>query len=238
MTENDQNAIGRVLVISMYTEAIACYAHAVKAVQQRYCKLHGFDYRCYDKIHPECTGRHVTWNKFYYLRDILANESYDKVVWMDMDLIPVNLHHNLFEFIRSDVDLVIESDLAPSEAAQYDCRVNTGLMVFKNTEWSRETIADVIERPQSRAFYACRFHEQTALGIYLGESLERRKRFHKLQFGILTKQCGIGIIFAHPFGPAKHLLFTYLNKVNYYGEAYNRTDLVDLKTLTEYKMYF
>jgi hypothetical protein len=123
-------------------------------------------------VHPR---DHLTWFKVLEINRLLAEEPetaaaaaaaatrWEWVVWIDADatvvLPDVSLdtllqkHH-----VEGTTDLIIGEDVSPS------CKVNAGVMLIRNTEWSRRLWADVWACPRWRTKA---FHEQSAVCRWL-----------------------------------------------------------------------
>eukprot|EP00035_Acanthoeca_spectabilis_P029635 m.475077 g.475077 ORF g.475077 m.475077 type:complete len:442 (+) comp37652_c0_seq1:2-1327(+) len=109
------------------------------------------------RIHPR---NHLTWFKVLRINELLADPQWEWVVWVDADAAVVT-EAGLDALVSKGTaatDLILGEDISPT------CRVNAGVMLIRNTEWSKRLWADVwaCSRWQTKPF-----HEQSALCRWL-----------------------------------------------------------------------
>ena len=98
-----------------------------------YAEKHGYNYICYSDSMVDL--KYVTWNKVYVLLNYINSFKY--VVWIDADAIITNM------------DISIESVIAKQESKHLhvcddigNWRLNTGVMIWENCEWSKQVLED------------------------------------------------------------------------------------------------
>lgn len=120
-----------------YGELKAAYMYAPSIDNKaRYCAKWGWDLVVGGEL-PEAEGRSARWNKVAWLRRVL--QSYDWIVWMDLDCL----------FVRSDGDLLGSLDLHydahfTPDAGSDVPRVNSGVFVLRGkSNWTKRFLERV-----------------------------------------------------------------------------------------------
>ena len=128
-------------LITYLSPSIHDYAAYALAVNSMYADLHDASFL----VGTPANGQNfepldARWNKVYMLYNSLDplegfSKSSDVVVWIDADLIFLNLHLNLLEIAKnfSMADIILSKDLDGSATI-----ANTGLIMVRNTQWARE----------------------------------------------------------------------------------------------------
>jgi len=113
--------------------------------QEYYCQMHDYNYIYYmDTITP---FEKVTWNKVYVLDKHLGE--YDWLIWIDSDAIITNMDILLEDIIEKAEDKY--SALFCDDIGGW--KLNSGVMFWKNDQWSRNAINKWLEMeklPHSR----------------------------------------------------------------------------------------
>ena len=100
------------------------YKNKAKENHKKYCDKYGYSYVC---IEDKINDFHPMWMKpDLILREL--NKGYDYVFWMDADSFFINMDISFDLFLKNKHDLITAGD-------ENDI-VNTGHLLFKNTEWS------------------------------------------------------------------------------------------------------
>ena len=154
-------------IIQYYTSNLQ-YAVTSEKINKEYCNKYGFQYfsQTDDKIIRETSdNRAVQWYKIKFIQQQLEESDVDYIVFMDADAIFVKQDFNICEIIKNypDKELIISEDFGPDI-------VNTGVMIFKNTEWSINFLKRIWEGGNkiSRGKYRTEiWHEQTIMSAYL-----------------------------------------------------------------------
>lgn len=131
-----------------------------------YCIQNNYSYIC-ELFHKEkLNSIHPTWIKIFALLKYL-NE-YDYLVWIDADCVFKDKNKKIEDFITpKNVDLIICKhgvDKTNSVENVWNS-INTGFMIFKNSEWSLNLLKSLIFNWKN--FKNDYFHEQSVLDNYL-----------------------------------------------------------------------
>lgn len=164
----DQNRKKNIaLLTSSYIYVDMCMAEAsLPSVDNKrdYADKHGYDFvaRAAEFAQEEHRGRRLVWGKIGAIQKVLPH--YEWLFWMDMDAIIADLDKDLREIIRFAEQAKAESggDEVSLIVARpkRDKKLNAGVMLIKNTEWSRAFFAEV----QTRApWYHKSSYEQAAI---------------------------------------------------------------------------
>lgn len=115
-------------------------------------------------------GRAKQWYKIHQIKNELLTKKFDYIVFIDSDAAIVNKKVDIRRFINrhADKDLIIGSDMNFRDYR--NDRINTGVMIFKNTEWSINFLERVWRTGNDIARGLFRWdiwHEQTIISILL-----------------------------------------------------------------------
>jgi len=129
----------KICVVSLFTEEIETESRLSTLNKKKYCEKYGIDYRFY---FGRASERHAQWDKIQCLIQTLPE--YDYVIWMDSDTVFNNFEISLNKLIsdNTDFDALFCSDVCYAEGVTH-LMVNTGVMIFKNTEWSSSLLNKV-----------------------------------------------------------------------------------------------
>lgn len=99
--------------------------------KEQYCKKHNYDY--YDEEKYYDRDRPIAWSKINIINSCLNDDknNYDYVVWIDADTLVMNQEIKIEELIEKYTD---DKDVT---VAQDYKMINTGVIIIKNTLWSR-----------------------------------------------------------------------------------------------------
>jgi len=122
----------KICIVTLFTEEIKSESKLSTLNKKKYCEKYGIDYRFF---YGRASERHAQWDKIQCLIQTLPE--YDYVVWMDSDTVFNNFDKSLIDLINNNkqYDSLFCSDVCYTEGVTH-LMVNTGVMVFKNTEWS------------------------------------------------------------------------------------------------------
>lgn len=171
----------KLLIIQYYTPNLE-YGKYSEELNRRYCDKFGIDYFCLtDKsyIDSKVDNRPYMWYKILFLIEKLKEKEYEYVMFLDADAIFVKEDYNIVDLLEhhKEYDLIINRDFGPDV-------VNTGSMIFKNTEWSIDFLERVWDKANiiSRGRYKSEiWHEQTIMSIFLTineKDIEKTKILH------------------------------------------------------------
>ena len=132
-------AQGWFALVTYASDNIMGYARWSYAVQHAFAEWQGLPlYRRSPGSGHNFEPRDERWNKIKIVRDLMEEDAVNEgsyVVWMDADLILLDLNWRLDDIIAmyASHDLIISRDSAPESGM-----VNTGLMIFRVSKWSRD----------------------------------------------------------------------------------------------------
>mmetsp|Transcript_14808 Transcript_14808/g.37644 ORF Transcript_14808/g.37644 Transcript_14808/m.37644 type:complete len:639 (-) Transcript_14808:66-1982(-) len=112
----------------------------------RYAERHGYVHCEFPSLDPT---RKPSWSKVMAVRSLLG--SFDRVVWVDQDVVFLNISLSIPELIAPvvpaiayrNVDLIAQQDIGGR-------LMNSGFMIMQNTEWMRRLLEQayrVVEEP-------------------------------------------------------------------------------------------
>ncbi|KAG0057306.1 hypothetical protein BGZ89_001887 [Linnemannia elongata] len=170
----DQNRKKNIaLLTSSYIYVDMCMAEASlpSAENKRiYADRHGYDFvaRAAEFAQEEHRGRRLVWGKIGAIQKVLPH--YEWLFWMDMDAVIADLDKDLHEIIQFAEQAKAESGNGEVSLIvarpKRDKMLNAGVMLIKNTDWSRAFFAEV----QTRApWYLKSSYEQAAIWEVMSE---------------------------------------------------------------------
>jgi len=153
----------KLLICQFYTPNLE-YAVMTEEINRSYCQKFDIDYfvekdkQLIDEVRYD---RSYCWFKIQMITKILKQKEYEYVMFVDADAIFVRNDFDIKELIDKykESDLIISEDFGPDI-------VNTGVMIFKNTDWSIEFLEKIWEAGNrfSRGKYKTElWHEQTIM---------------------------------------------------------------------------
>jgi hypothetical protein len=127
----------KICVVSLATKELD-YMNDAILNKQHYCNLYNYTFVNYTE---RLSMRHCPWDKIQCV--IKTLNWFDYVVWVDADAVFNNLSIKFEDIINEhkDKDLLICKD--PCFNAGLHCMINTGVMIFKNTDKSKKLLNDV-----------------------------------------------------------------------------------------------
>jgi len=146
------------------------YGDIAVAINRAYAEYHGYALIVWEASSMDRTE--AVWKTVDVIRRHLP--SYKAVMWIDCDAVfnPIQHETSLDWFLKSREDALVCRDIPPRE---HD--VNAGVMLFKNTQWSRDFL-DRWWEMRTRPQYQDGFREQAALNDLL------RKKENSWHFSI------------------------------------------------------
>lgn len=157
------------IVVAQFWTPNLSYSKFTKAINEKYCEEKGYIYHVEDdesKIRSRIGNRSFTWYKPFLLLDVLDEYNPDYVLFLDADAIVCDSSYKIEDFIIENYDCVVTMDHGPS-------RMNAGVLLFKNSEWTKSFIqrwwqvSNELKGPngESEGFYNHGlWHDQTCFG--------------------------------------------------------------------------
>lgn len=161
----------KIVVAQFYSENVV-YGNYAKEINERYCNLQGYTYFAEtntEKIKDKLQGRSWTWYKPHLLKEVFTQHpDCDYALFLDIDAVFSTDTRRIEEFIDDTSNIIMTNDYGPS-------MVNAGVMIVKNTEWSKWYLDNwwniCEEYPQYKTGL---WHDQTCIGL-LHERIDKSK---------------------------------------------------------------
>lgn len=186
----------KILVVQLASKEIH-YKEYSEDINSHYCYRNGYDYYCYTN-HEEIwklvikENLAIQWQKVLLLKEVMEEyPEYDWYMFLDMDAIFVNLADRIENYCDDDYNIIFGRDEAAHSV------VNTGVILVKNTEWSKKFLNDWwdsrdnttgqeaqdlmgwgggMHRPEAGwIFKASIWHEQTCISVMYKKDEDVRK---------------------------------------------------------------
>ena len=168
-----------------YDDPIKEYADISYTINKKYCDSNGYDliYSCKRNL-PD---RHQAWERFPMLLEILNEDRYDYVMWIDADAcfnIDCDTSLETVISLSNNKDILLSSDnnLDPN------IPINTGVMILKNTIFAKQFLSKVINSEnieQCRSKFNKRLWEQDCVTYLFNNNAEMKGRSVIYEYGIL-----------------------------------------------------
>lgn len=127
----------KILILSLADNAYREIERISTPNKEAYAKKHGYEFRLI-RVSLDRT-RHPSWSKILALYGYLMEPDYDWIFWSDPDSLIVNDEIKLEDIIDDRYDLIFGED---------DNGINCGEFLIKNSDLSREFLADVYQQKQ------------------------------------------------------------------------------------------
>lgn len=139
---------GNICIYMWYDENIKEYADLTKEINKKYCENNNYDFIFDNK--RRLKDRHPSWERMPGLINILENNNYDYVVWIDADAFFRYDHPNqnlLSDIINKNKDknVIFSYDIPINNKLE----INNGFIIFKNNEFSKKILSQIISNQLS-----------------------------------------------------------------------------------------
>jgi len=175
----------KIAVCMWYDETIKEYANISYKINKRYCDLYKYDLIYSNK--RSLPNRHQAWERFPMLLHVLNLDYYDYVMWIDADAcFNLNCEIGLKTIINlsKQKDILFSSD----NNSNSNIPINTGVIIFKNTDFSKQFIKNVINSEdieQCRSRFNLRLWEQDCVTHIYNKNLDIKRKSLIYEYGIL-----------------------------------------------------
>lgn len=123
------------IVIAQFYTSNVRYGEYSEKINEEYCNEKGYSYFCEkddSKIHAGLEGRAPTWYKPKLIREVLDTLNPEYVLFLDIDAIVSDPRQLVEDFINPDYDLTLAEDVGHHSVG------NAGVLLFKNSDWTRD----------------------------------------------------------------------------------------------------
>jgi len=175
----------KIAVCMWYDDPIKEYADISYKINKKYCDLNGYDLIYSNK--RNLPNRHQAWERFPMLLNVLNLNCYDYVMWIDADAC-FNLNCDVG--LKTIINLSKLKDILFSSDNNLDQNIpiNTGVIIFKNTDFSKQFIKNVIyseDIEQCRSRFKQRLWEQDCVTHLYNKNLDIKRKSLIYEYGIL-----------------------------------------------------
>ncbi len=164
------------------------YAQCTEQINRMYAAKHGYEVQVIASNAVDLEGRAPYWGKLKALQACMQEEG-QYVVYLDADAFVMQQHQTLQHLLFSDIDLHV-GDHGNKQGMW--ANVNTGVIILRNTRWSRVFLQQWWEAGSETAFAHSPYYEQTVLQ-------------HILQGGLYQTREHVAVYPAHVFNTALDL---------------------------------
>ncbi len=144
--------------------------HLTEPWNRAYAEAHGYDFvsdiLSVDVMNTAVGMRSLQWYKVVMILRCLEEaktRGYSHIVWIDADAVVLDPKSPLSLFLTDPADSNWVPDLIIAEDMTLASMLNTGVMIVRVSEWSRNLWKDVWTSGRSKRFHVKLFHEQSSL---------------------------------------------------------------------------
>jgi len=138
----------KIKVLSFYTPNYEL-GKRTEEYNRKYCEKNGYDFVVKYNLHNDAHGRHPSWSKLPHILESL--DDCDYLMWIDADAFFCNPDIRIEKWIDETKDINCSVD--PGDGMGISTRINAGVMIIKNTNWSKSFIKLIAELPHFSVFY-------------------------------------------------------------------------------------
>jgi hypothetical protein len=153
-----------ITLLQSYTSNIKDYAELAESINKQYAKVNGYDFVV--KKLELGHGRNHTWDKVYYLKELLE-QGKPRIFWIDSDAV-IDDHSKRLDSI--EIAAGYGADISICTSFPFTKNINTGTMYVKNTDWSRKFV-DAWWNWHNTKWHTVLCHEQSALDEMLANDI-------------------------------------------------------------------
>lgn len=136
----------KVCIFTWYDEGIKEYADITADINRKYCLREGFTF-LKDDI-KRMNNRHPAWERLPLFLE-LCKKDFDYIVWIDADAC-FRFHKNKLKDIINEYE---KYDIIFSYDNPYTKNINSGFMIMKNNDYTKQYIKDIIDDKDSTYFF-------------------------------------------------------------------------------------
>lgn len=238
----------KIVVAQFYTKNLS-YGKFSEEINKKYCEEKGYIYHVEkddEKIKSYIEDRAHTWAKPKLILDVMEKYDCDYVLFLDMDAIVSDSSIRIEEFIDDNFDLIATEDYSSHS------KMNAGVLLFKNSDWSKNFINDwweagnylrgpdcpalSVNSDQEGYFKNGLWHDQTCLTVlYDRNSVVRNKIKIITNRSLNWREYNESNFIFHAFGYG-HIRFRKIDKIYY--ELFNIKIDSNNKSLVEISEFY
>lgn len=131
----------KIAVCMWYDDGIKKYADIARDINQKYCDLHGYDLIV--KNIRKLPGRQPQWECIPAVLDLVKENKYDYIIWIDADAVFRLDHHN-FDLLENYINDYKNKDfILSADVPGYDI-INTGVFIVKSNNYTKNILQNII----------------------------------------------------------------------------------------------
>lgn len=139
----------RIAVFMVATPEIESYSEYTGKQNQKWCKMHGYDFFMYDRKHPKLEDLPINFSKIQYTLDLLPQ--YDYVMYIDADAIVHNMDYDIRHLIKYyGRSVLFGEDCYSSKDCSKPGRINSGVFIVRNNWGGRYVMNKWLESTRGR----------------------------------------------------------------------------------------
>ena len=145
-----------------YDDKIKAYGDISKKINEKYCENMGYTFIFSNKrfLHD----RHPAWEKIQLCLNTLETNKYDYIFWIDADAV-FNFKSN--QKLEHYIDRYPNKDIIFSKDRNTYVNINnTGVMLIKNTDYSKNFLKLILNSKECNKFFNYRYWEQDCIDIF------------------------------------------------------------------------
>jgi hypothetical protein len=165
----------QICVFMCYTPNIAYFSDQTAAINRRYCKKWGYQFVVDTNTYEDwiINGKRVKphWNRYRILFELMK-QNFDYIMYIDSDACVLDDSVQIENLIVEGKDLMIQRDKHPIkeffegifQSKQFQTpTMNSGVMIWKNSEWSKNFISEMLF--PSRSNEICQTSKHNAVSL-------------------------------------------------------------------------
>ena len=143
--KNKQTFNSKIAVVTFFTLNYTI-GFDTMLINKSYCKINKYDFFVYNDDPDSLKNKHPAWYKLYYVNKVLQEYKYEYVFWIDADAFFCNNNLRIENYINDTKDFIVARDSGYSleEYKNNKYKINSGVFIFKNTDWSKKFINNLL----------------------------------------------------------------------------------------------
>jgi hypothetical protein len=144
-----------------HTENIFAYSKLAEKINRKYAKRHGYDFKI---LQNKMSDRAQQWCKVEVINQILSENKYDYIMWIDADAFFNDQSVKIEKFINMypEKDILVCDDIPNSGKEN---TINSGTLILKCSPWTKQFCKDWWDYKGKYSYEY--FHEQSVMEDYI-----------------------------------------------------------------------
>jgi len=143
---------------------------------EEFVKIHNLSLNKYARLntnidymfYSDCGRENIYWSRLFLIRNLLLQNKYDYIGWLDSDTMIINYDFNLENYLNmnSNIDIFVADDNMYTHVG-----INSGIFIIKNSQTGLNFILDVINQYKNNI--KCKTNQNQLKGIFAGVCYEQ-----------------------------------------------------------------